>query len=421
MMFACVAVRQPIPVKERITLSADSIKALEAAEDQAANDRFASSVLEQKNQSKQPLVSNVFVEMDIRAVLMDIATQTGVNIVPDNSVTGSVSLTLKDVPLEKAFDMILYPGGYKYRYIAEGEYYIVGRSLPENASFDALTITKTIKTNRGAAVVISQLSPFFQAFVKADGQTVTITASPDVVNRIERDLASIDKSRRQIEISAKFMMVEWDKGSSLGAQWSDINLSAAGIGNVFKGGSVFSADLASSLNIFLQTNGYNGKATAMAEPRIVVEDGEVGELKITEEHLFLILSGGGAAYNYFTTKDVEVGIKLKVKPSISRDGKLRLDVNPEVADIIGEREFKSSGGPTQKLPIIARRSTNTTLRVDNGETIAIGGLITKVEKNKKSGIPVLRGIPVIGYLFGNENSQKKETELVIFITTKVVN
>ena len=216
-------------------------------------------------------------------------------------------------------------------------------------------------------------------------------------------------------------MVEWDKGSSLGAQWGDINLAAAGIGNIVQGASVFSSDLASSLNIFLQTNGYNAKVSTMAEPRIVVEDGELGELKITEEHLFLILSGGGAAYNYFTTKEVEVGIKLKVKPSISRDGKLRLDVSPEVADIIGEREFKNSGGSAQKLPIIARRSTNTTLRVDNGETIAIGGLITKTEKVKKSGVPILRSIPIIGYLFGNRNNQKKETELVIFITTKVIN
>ncbi len=420
-MFACVTTRQPIPVKQRITLSADSIRALEAAEDQQANDRFNNSALEQKNKHEQPLVSNVFVEMDIRAVLMDIASQTGVNIVPDNSVSGTVSLTLADVPLETAFDMILYPGGYKYRYNSEGNYYIVGRSLPENASFDALTITKTIKTNRGAAVVISQLSPYFQVFVKADGQTITITAAPDVVNRIERDIASIDKSRRQIEISAKFMMVEWDKGSSLGAQWGDINLSAAGLGSILSGGSVFSADLAGSLNIFLKSNGYNAKATAMAEPRVVVEDGELGELKITEEHLFLILSGGGAAYNYFTTKDVEVGIKLKVKPSISRDGKLRLDINPEVADVIGETEFANAGGPTQKLPIIARRSTNTILRVENGETIAIGGLSTKTEKTRKSGIPLLRSIPVIGYVFGNKNSQEKETELVIFITTRVVN
>lgn len=422
LLISCATVREPIPVKKKIALSQDSINALELAEELASNARFKASAESEKSKVDQPLVSNIFVEMDIRAVIMDIATQTGVNIIPDNSVNGAVSMTLKDVPLEKALEMILYPGGYKYRYIADGKYYIVGRSLPENASFESLTITKTIKTNRGAGIVISQLSPFFQMFTKADGQNITITASPDVVNRIEKDVSSIDKSRRQIEITAQFMMVEWDKGTSLGAQWSDINLSASGIGNLISGGAqTFSSDLAGGLNIFLQTNGYNAKVKTMAEPRIVVEDGEVAELKVTEEHLFLILSGGGAAYNYFTTKDVEVGIKLKVKPSLTRDGKLRLDINPEVADIIGEREFKSNGGPTQKLPIIARRSTNTTLKVENGETVALGGLITKLEKTKKSGIPVLRGIPLLGYLFGNDNNQKKETELVIFITSKIIN
>lgn len=422
LIVSCATIREPIPVKQRKTLTQEDIKNLEQKEDEQAEERYQSMASETKSlMTNQPLVSNVFVETDIRSVLLDLATQTGVNIIPDNSVEGTISLVLKDVPLETAFDMILYPGGYKYRYVSNGNYYIVGRSLPENASFDALAITKTIKTNRDAITVVSQLSPNFQSFTKADGQTVTITASPEIVNRIERDISSIDKAKRQIEISAQFVMVEWDKGTNLGMQWNDIDLSALGLASFVEGGArALTADITSQLSSALSANGYDTKISTMAEPRIVVEDGQLAELNITEEHLFLILSGGGAAYNYFTTKEVSVGIKLKVQPFVTRDGQIRLDINPEVADIVGEREFKSNGGPSQSLPIIARRSSQTMLKVQNGETIAIGGLITKIQKEKRSGIPVLRSIPLIGIAFGNKNNQDKETELVIFITPKVI-
>ncbi|QQG52981.1 MAG: hypothetical protein HY931_01975 [Candidatus Falkowbacteria bacterium] len=423
LVISCATVRQPIAVNKKPTLTPAEIKSLEQSEDSIAEAKYQSLLSEQENNNvRQPLITGNYVEADIRALLtLDFFSVTGINIIPDNTVEGSITVSLKDAPLEKALEMILYPGGYKYRYVADGNYYIVGKALPENDSFGTLTATKTIKTNRGAEKILSQLSPYYQTFVRADGQTITITATPDIINRLERDISLIDKSKRLVEISAQFIMVEWEKGTNLGVQWSDLNLSALGIGDFIKGGAnAMSLNLTSSLTSFLSSNGYDTKIKTIAEPKIVVEDGEKAEINITEEHLFLILSGGGAAYNYFTTKDVSVGTKLRVQPFVSRDGQIRLVVKPEVADIVGEREFKSNGGPTQKLPIIARRSTETTLKVQNGETVAIGGLITKNEKTKRSGIPFFRKIPLIGFIFGAKDESKKETELVIFLSPKII-
>ena len=419
---SCGTVYEPISVIRKQSLSAEEIAQLEDDEESAILARY-DSLLSQgtSTDASIPKISNIYVDADIRSVLMDIATQIDVNIIPDNTVEGSVSLILNEVELERAFAMILYPGAYKYRYIPEGNYYIVGKSLPDNSSFDALTITKTIKTNRGAEKVISQISKHYLPYLKADGQVITITATPDIINRLERDISFIDKARRLVEITAQFVMLEWDKGSNIGIQWSDINLAAMGITDIAKGSSTsLSSNVTAGLNAFLSSHGYDTKIQTIAEPRIVVEDGEKAELNITEEHLFLILSGGGAAYNYFTTKEVSVGIKLKVQPFVSRNGEIRLNINPEVADIIGERDFKSNGGPSQKLPIIARRSTETTLKVKNGETFATGGLITKSELSKGGGIPLLRKIPIIGYLFGAREKKEKETELIIFITPKII-
>ena len=422
LLIGCKTALTPISVIPKTTLSEEDIAKLEDDEESAILLKYNTLINEQMGDTiNQPKISNIYVDTDIRAVLMDISAQININIIPDNTVEGSVSLSLDEVPLEKAFDMILYPGGYKYRYIPDGKYYVVGKSLPENSSFDALTVTKTIKTNRGAEAILSQVSQHYLPFVKADGQVITITATPDIINRLERDISFIDKTKRLVEITAQFVMVEWDKGSNLGVQWSDINLAAMGITDIVKGAATeMSSNITAGLNTFLSSHGYDTEIKTISEPRVVVEDGEKAELNITEEHLFLILSGGGAAYNYFTTKEVSVGIKLKVQPFVSRDGQIRLNINPEVADIIGEREFKSNGGPAQKLPIIARRSTETTLKVKNGETFAIGGLITKSHVSKKSGIPFLRKIPLIGFVFGSKAKKEKETELIIFLTPRII-
>ena len=423
----CASVKEVkalIPLENKPTLTKDQIRSLEEDETKGAQDTYQALIDDENKQlATQPTVSNVFVETDVRAALTDIATQSGINIIPDLTVEGSVSVTLDKVPLETALKMLLYPGGYKFRYVKEGNYYLIGRTLPENSSFDALTITKVIKTNRNAEKVVSQISEHYKPYIQSskDGNLITLNGPVDVVSRIERDIKLIDVSRRQIEISAKFVMVQWEKGYNLGMNWGDISLDATGLANLIKGAATgFSANLSSGISNFLATNGYKANVNVMAEPRIVIEDGSDGELKITEEHMFMILSGGGMSYNYFTTKEVSVGIVMKVTPVVARDGMIRLQLQPEISDIIGETEFKS-GGSTQKLPIISRRSTTTTVKVENDQTIAIGGLVMKSKKTTDSGLPFLYRIPILGKLiFGGKKSEEKDVELVIFITSKII-
>ena len=253
-----------------------------------------------------------------------------------------------------------------------------------------------------------------------DGNSLTLTGPDDVLT--DWNGTSPQSTRqRQIEISARFVLVQWEKGTNLGMTWGDINFDAS-TGKFAKGlVASFTGNIAASITNMLETNGYKAKVDIVAEPRVVVEDGGEGEIKITREDLFLILSGGGAMYNYFTTKDVETGVMMKVKPFISRDGILRLVLKPEISDIIGEREFKINGSGSQKLPIIARRSETTTVRVENGKTIAIGGLLMQEKRTKSKGIPGLSSIPLLGsFLMGGVENSEKDVELVIFITPRVI-
>ena len=188
---------------EHEIISRDSIQKLEQKELQEAKLIDELRMQEKKKRlASQPTVSNIFVEASIRSVLMDISTQTGVNIIPDQTVEGSVSVQMDEVPLERALEMVLYPGGYDYKKVEAGnsDYYLIGSALPESFSFDALSETKVIKTNTNSKKVMERLSTHFHPYVKTtdNGNSITITASPDMVRRIQTDVKRIDRTRRQI-------------------------------------------------------------------------------------------------------------------------------------------------------------------------------------------------------------------------------
>jgi len=413
-----------LPTKPKVTLTQEEIKELEMVEVRKADEEaLRLAKLESQKLAKQPKVSNVFVEADIRIVLMDIATQTGINIIPDESIEGTVSADLKDVPLETALRMVLHSGSYSFKYVKEGNYYIVGSAIPESPSFESLSQTRIIKTNIEAEKVVERLSKYFAPYVMAnkEGNTIALSGPSKIVDRIERDIEKIDRARRQIEVSVNFVVIQWEKASNLGMQWGDIDLTGSGTASFAKGLSVaYASDIVGGLKNIVKMRDKRAHVYVRAQPRIVVADGEPAEIKLTEEHMFLIMSGGGMYYSYFTTKDVEVGMKLKVVPFIARDGEISVKIEPEISDIVGEREFKIGGNGSQSLPIIARRSANTNVKVKNGETITIGGLIMNTKKEVGQGIPILSSIPLLNIFTGTKQKTEKDVELVIFITPRII-
>ena len=116
-----------------------------------------------------------------------------------------------------------------------------------------------------------------------------------------------------------------------------------------------------------------------------------------------------------TTSFKQVGIKLKVRPQINRDGSIILKIAPEQSYRTGE-----SMGP-DNIPVIKTSKSETTLMLKSGETAAIGGLIREDEDETINKIPLLGDIPILGYLFKSKSKNKARYELTIFITAKIIN
>jgi len=112
--------------------------------------------------------------------------------------------------------------------------------------------------------------------------------------------------------------------------------------------------------------------------------------------------------------DQKVGIRLVVTPSINEQNYITLDVNPSVDQVIGQT------GPNGERPVFGTRSAQTKVMIKDGQTLVIGGLISENRIKSKKGLPILGDLPILNYIFGKKEDTVTKTELLIFITTRII-
>lgn len=365
------------------------------------------------------LVTNIFYETDIRQALQDLSAQAGVPILIDPSVHGFVNVEFESVSLEEALNMILLPLGYSYKKI--NNYYIVGMALPESPVFDVLAKTEVVDLDYVKAAEVSDLvSDFFKPFIKANpsNNTVTITAPEHIISRFREDIAKIDSPRQQVMMEALVVEVSESASKSLGIRWGSMHSAGFTVrppsdfnyqygGTAAKDQLTLSGTVAPSTLFTLNTLISQGQASVRANPRISALDGEEASIFIGREEFFLIGSGTPGFYHH-TLQSIDTGVTLTVTPKVSSMGDITVKIEPEVSEVVGIG--------TGNLPIVNRRKVSTTVRVKDGDTIAIGGLIQRNVVQDEDRVPMMGKIPLLGRLFKFEGGKTEDKEVIIFIT-----
>jgi general secretion pathway protein D len=153
-----------------------------------------------------------------------------------------------------------------------------------------------------------------------------------------------------------------------------------------------------------------GKAKILANPRVAALDGQTARILIGDRlpvETSVVVNG----VQQFNVNYVDVGIKLEITPRFNEGGIITTYIRPEVS---------SNLRTNSKNPSIRTREAETMLRVHHGETIVIGGLLQSLDKTDVSKLPLLGDLPIVGQLFRKTTTQKEESELVIFITPKIM-
>ncbi len=345
----------------------------------------------------------------------------------DETVQGLITLEVVALPLDECLRRMLSPLGFTFRKM--NGYYLVGSAYPDSPSFPLLSVTEIIPLNYiRAEDVPRSLSRFYDPFVKINDEmnTLTVTASPEILARIKEDLSIIDVPPRQVMIEALVTEFSKEARKSLGLdlgwfgtkgekRWDviiplgDLLDSTLSIKYFRPGAEVrgWRGDFEGAVRALVQ----DGKATIRANPRVATLEGHKATIVVGKEQYYVIVTGTGQ-YAYGQLERIPVGVSLIISPYISAKGEITVEIQPEVSDVVGT-------GATG-LPVVSKRAVSTKIRVKDGETIVIGGLLQKIESVTKRKIPLLGDIPILGLLFSRTEKRVDEVETVVFITPHIL-
>ena len=396
--------------------------------------------------------SKITLEMEnapIGAVLKLLAAQNNLNIVSGQEVRGSVSLRLRQVSLEEALSAILLANGYTYS--RQGNVIVVlsqEKEYPQQletrvfeldyVSADyVMASLRSVLSSKGKMDVFSKEVRRLEPAKQAPATVLVVTDFGYNIARIEKIVAALDKPAQQIAIEVKMVETSLDKNSDLGLEWPEAIGGSFGEAEPTTTSGTSTATATSKALVFpvngrpqygrlsvkqvdwflnylvTQTN-----SKLLSSPKVTTLDNQAAKITVATTIPLQTLnrfSEGAVVQDIVSFQDKEFGIILDVTPRINDDSTITLRVVPTVEDIIS-----FTGPANNQRPITSKRSVETQVRMKDGETMVIGGLLKDNEVKTVRKVWLLGDIPLLGHLFRSNSKQKNQTDLLIMITPRIV-
>lgn len=274
-------------------------------------------------------------------------------------------------------------------------------------------------------------------FINKDASLLTVTTTEKNMKKIEKYLnILLKKMHKQVAIEAKIVELTYDNSSSIGIDWSKLDLSLSGsIGNNPGAGTTLlnkpSYNLAYSFSTakFLKYLKTYGNIKVLSNPRVVTMNNQPAVINVGEQLSYksqtgsVTTTGGTAAgTNTFTIGSTFVGVTLYVIPEVSKNNEIIMKINPVISKLSDDGTTSgTSSSVTRELPPDTKIKQMTSIvRIKNDEKIVIGGLVSVSKGNTSIKIPLLGDIPLVGSLFNHKEKVKKKTEMFIIIQPHVV-
>ena len=350
------------------------------------------------------------------------------------------------MPIEQAINLVGRAVGLSYEIVGNSFLIADPRKLKEEVGVTSYVITLKYSSAEDVKTILQDISDQIQ--VDISGNRLLVNASPKKIADIIKVIKEIDVPAIQIMLETRLIEVAVDAEQQLGIDWSRLSkystiLAETGEEVIAGGGSVlpedqtfadlpatmaynrlsnkkdktrlyprfFSRQLTAfdlTLDLLLKDN----KAEVLANSRLTTINGREASIKLVDIVPY-ILSSGGVGGQVQVQRE-EVGIKLKILPTVNTDGFITVKVEPEVSTIF---EFI---GPDNNIPRVKSRTSSTTIRVKDGESIIIGGLLSNDKKRTVYKFPLLHKIPYLGEKITSNNVVERKTDLIVQITPKIV-
>lgn len=406
-------------------------------------------------------ISLNFQDIHVRAVLQLVAEFTGINIVVSDTVTGNISLRLHDVPWEQALDTILNIQGLDKRQI--GNVILIDQAAViaarRNESYKKQLAAQQLRplrsdllqVNYAKAVDIATMLKDKTNSLLTDRGTISVDArtntlwlrdTPAQIERIKALVHRLDVPVKQVVIEARIVNINKHCAEDIGVRFGiskstyingtleGANRSAQGVLpadipvherlNLDLGAIPLDATPASIgialaklgdhvlLDMELSALESEGRAKVVASPKLVTTNQQAAVIESGEDIPYQEAMASGATSVAFK----KVVLRLKVTPQITPDNKLLMDL------LINQDS--DSGRRVQGVPVILTKAIETSVLVDNGQTIVLGGIYKQDKNNTIVRVPFLGRLPFVGHLFSRKQIMVRNEELLIFITPRII-
>ncbi|HRF58949.1 MAG TPA: hypothetical protein PLH94_03425 [Fimbriimonadaceae bacterium] len=276
--------------------------------------------------------------------------------------------------------------------------------------------------SEGTGPLLNLSQPFRDVERVAVPMRLILRGSAEQLAAARKFLEVVDVPPKQVALELRVMELSKEDAIQAGIDW-----------NIFTGGAVRILRLNNSQpstpgpNNRIGVKMRDGDVTAsldkianknnlIARPNMLATDGRESELFVGEVIRYIVSITSGQNGPNVQTGELPIGVRLAVLPRIGADGSLTMDLRPRVSALRGFTDVPNGG----RLPQTTERIAQSTVTVQDGETIAIGGLIQDQDRREVTGVPILMDFPLIGQLFRKTTTSRTRTEVVLFLTVKTV-
>lgn len=393
-----------------------------------------------KGKFKKP-VSLQFRDANIKMVFEALSRTSGINVLLDKDVKTDIktSIFVKDVSVEDAIDLILMQSQLEKRVLNDSTIYIYPNTPAKIKDFQDLKIRSFHLVNADAKQMLTMIKTLLKTkdiFVHEKTNSLVMRDTPDAIHLAEKLIADQDIADPEVMLEVEILEISRSRLSELGVKFPN-QLSFSPIATLIDPGGGLAKTPQLTLDTVRQINGSNigvspipsvtlnamlqdSDNNVLSSPRLRVRNHEKAKIMIGERVPMItntvtpVSTGSPVVTGTVTYQDV--GLKLEVEPEIHLDNEVSIKIGLEVSSL-GLAVSNSSGSQVFR---VGTRNISTVLRLRDGETQVLGGLIQDEDKSTVDKVPALGQMPLLGHLFSSDNGNKSKTEVVLSITPHIV-
>ena len=373
----------------------------------------------------QKPLSLEFRDAPLRTVFEAMGRGAGVNFVFDKEVKGDAKVTiyLKDVTLDEAMRVILATQQLERKLLNDRSVLIYPATAAKQREHQEL-VTRSFYLNNAdvkqAQALVRMMAKTRDVFIDERLNLLVARDTPEVIAMVDQLIASLDLPEPEVMLDVEVLEVSTDRTAELGLlPAADAQFAQPGAPTLVPWSSRGNfVTLVTNPLVTARLRGVANATNTLASPKLRARNREKAKVQIGDRvPVFTSTSTANVGVSTAVTY-LDVGIKLEVEPTVQLDNEVVMKVNLEVSTL-GAKE--SSGGPQPATAYrIGSRNASTSLRLRDGETQVLAGLIKAEDGKGITGVPYLSEAPLLGRLFGAHTDTRSKTEIVLLITPHVL-